>query len=85
MYNFEKFKPINESPIIVDYNHTNGESGILLDTRGAIESIKELGITLKEGELVWISDSELDFLAVLMNRRDSWVAVPINATRNDLI
>jgi len=84
MYTINKLEPINEFPIDVDYNHVDENGGIILDTRGAIDSIEKLSISLKEGQVVWISDTELDFLAVIIYRNNNWVAVPIETSRKDL-
>ena len=72
----------NDVPIIVDYNHMDEEGGVVLDTLGSIESIKE--IPLREGEVIWISDTQIEYFAVLIRRRSSWVAIPLVATRNEL-
>lgn len=84
MINLENLKPVNNVPIDVDYNNMDDEGGIRLDNRGAVQSIDDLKITLKEGQLVWISDTELDYLGVIVKRRDCWVVVTIDGTRNDL-
>jgi len=81
--NLGTLTPANTSPIDVDYNHMDEEGGILLDTAGAVASIKKLALALEEGQLMWISDLELDYIAVIIKRRDAWVAVPIKATRTD--
>jgi hypothetical protein len=83
MYNCE-IEPINSAPIAVDYNHTDAHGGILLDARGSVASIQQLNLVLDEGQIVWISDRDLDYLAVIVHRDESWVAVPISSTRREV-
>jgi len=84
MINFKNIKPVNTTPIDVDYNNMDEEGGVKLTTESSVESIKKLGINLKEGQLVLISDSELEYLGVVILRRDCLVVVPIEVTRKDL-
>ena len=84
MIDFQNLRPINETPVDVDYNNMDEEGGIRLTTKGSKESIEKLGIRLEEGQLAWISDGELDYLAVIIQRRDIWVAVTINGTRSEI-
>jgi hypothetical protein len=46
-----------------------------------VRAIERLQIDLKEGLPIWIADGELEYLAVLIRRRDNWGAVIINGTR----
>ncbi len=84
MINLENIKPINDQPLKVDYNNMDDEGAIRLDNRGARDSISELKLDLKEGELVWISDDELDYLGVVIRRREIWCVVPIIGTRQEI-
>lgn len=84
MINLENLKPINSEPIDVDFNNMDEEGGVRLTTKDSIESIGRLGIKLQEGQLVWISDTELEYLGVVIWRRDCWIVVPINESRKDL-
>ena len=83
MTTFKPLKPINDKPIDIDYNNADEEGAIRLNTRGSVRSIEELGIQLHEGQLVWISDGELDYLGIVIWRRDMWVVVSIEGTRTD--
>lgn len=84
MINIKKLKPINSAPINVDFNNIDEEGGVRLITKGAIESINNLGIKLEGGQLVWVSDTELEYLGVVSRRRDCWVVITINTTRHEL-
>ncbi len=75
---------VNDSPIEVDYNHMDEYGGILLDTKSSMDSIGRLGLELREGELVWITDGELEYVGVIVRRKDSLSVVTINMTRSVL-
>lgn len=84
MINTDNLKPINNSPIYVDYNSVDKNGAVVLTTNTSIKDSTGNEISLSDGQLIWVSDTELEYLGVVTKRDDEWIAVTISSTRNDL-
>ncbi len=67
---------INTEPIYVDFNSRDEDDGVWLSSTKVLEEIKKNNIDLKEGNLIWLTDGELEIIGKLTYRIDRWVAVP---------
>jgi hypothetical protein len=68
---------INNEPIFADVNNCDQDGAVRLSTRGTLHDLDRLQLKFEEGQVVWISDGEIELLGNVTTRDGQWVAVPI--------
>jgi hypothetical protein len=58
----------------VDFGNCDADDAVRLTTKGAVETLKEKGIQLKDGMELTISDGESTAVGVVCMRDGMWVA-----------
>lgn len=66
---------INKEPITVDFGNADQDGAIRLVTKGSIEDIERLDLTLVDGAKVWLTDNDVEAKGTLVLRDDMWVVV----------
>ncbi|MCX6785203.1 MAG: hypothetical protein NTV81_04790 [Candidatus Komeilibacteria bacterium] len=77
-------KPINSEPIWVDFCNSDEDGAVRLLL--PIESIKHerLNLNFVEGQVVWVTDGDVEEFGILKFRDGMWVAISLKGTFKDV-
>jgi len=69
-------QPINREPFFADFGNSDVDGAIRLITNGTLAEIARLGLSLAEGQRVWLTDNDIEVIATISFRDGKWVAIP---------
>lgn len=69
-------KPINLEPIWVDFGNRDEDGAVRLFFPLQSVSHKEIYLELAEGQIVWVTDGEIEMIGSVTFRDGIWVAIP---------
>ena len=72
----DDMKPVNKTPLLVDFNSRDKDGAVWLSGFGIVKQIAEMGLTLSEGDILWVTDGELEIKGPVTYRIDRWVVIP---------
>ncbi len=75
---------INKKPILVDFNNMEEDSSVRIYATYKYFDGNDVDFQFKNGEIILITDGEIEQVGVLEFRDGMWVAVPIKGTLKDV-
>ncbi len=69
-------KTINTKPIFADFNNQEEDGAVRLDTRGTLHDLDQQNIILKDGDYLWVTDTEIEVRGQVEFRDKIWVLIP---------
>jgi hypothetical protein len=64
---------INKEPIFADFNNCDEDGAIRLVTSGSLADLQRMNILPSEGELIWLTDHDVEVIGKTAFRNGTWV------------
>jgi hypothetical protein len=68
--------PVNSQPIFADFGNSDEDGAVRLVTDGTLADLERLNISLGEGQVIWLTDNDVEMIGTVAFRNGIWVAVP---------
>jgi len=68
--------PINREPIFADFGNCDEDGAIRLVTSGSLGDLQRMNISLLAGQLIWLTDYDVEVMGKAAFRNGAWVVIP---------
>jgi hypothetical protein len=68
--------PVNSQPIFADFGNSDEDGAVRLVTDGTLADLERLNISLAEGQIIWLTDNDMEMTGTVTFRNGIWVATP---------
>ena len=67
---------INKEPIFADFGNSDEGGAIRLVTNESLADLRRMNIVLSEGQLLWLTDYDVEVIGRTTFRNRTWVVLP---------
>ncbi len=67
---------INSTPFLVDFNSSDEDNAVWLPLPCKTIDYKKVDYIPEEGQILWVSDGDIEFQGKVTFRVDRWVVIP---------